>query len=176
MPAAELDQLTAFGADLLAACREQLANLKVTKFGPVNASKRTSDAMRYEVSATATGYRLELFMPESGLTLLFGRKPGKFPPLVDMQQWIVYKGIVPTPGADGKTTSIVANAKGYSPLAYLFARAIAQKGNTIHQNGPPSSLFAKLLDKDSVMAAVKARIFPLLVQDVQSQVHAALVK
>ena len=174
MPAAELDQLTAFGAELLAACREQLANLKVTRFGPVNASKRTSDAMHCEVSATAAGYRLQLFMPESGLTLIFGRKPGKFPPLIDIQQWIVDKGIVPTPDENGKATSITANAKGYSPLAFLFARAIKEKGNTVYQNGPPSSLFAKLLDKDSVMAAVKARIFPLLVQDVQTQIHAAL--
>ena len=173
MPA-ELDQLTAFGADLLAACREQLANLKVTRFGPVNASKRTSDAMRFEASATPTGYRLQLFMPESGLTLIFGRKPGKFPPLIDIQQWIEDKGIVPRPDENGKATSITANAKGYSPLAYLFARAIANKGNTVHQNGPPSSLFAKLLSPEAVMAGVKAIIFPLLVQDVQSQIRHAL--
>ena len=175
MPAAELAQLTAFGADLLAACREQMANLKVTKFGPVNASKRTSEAMRYEVSATATGYRLQLFMPESGLTLLFGRQPGKFPPLVDIQQWIVDRGIVPTPGANGKTTSIEANAQGYSPLAYLFARAIATKGNTVHQQGPPSSLFANLISPESIIAQVKSLLLPLFIADVRSQLHAAIV-
>jgi hypothetical protein len=44
----------------------------------------------------------------------------------------------------------------------------------VHQQGPPSPLFAKLLDRDSIMAAVKARIIPLLVEQVRSEVRQVL--
>ena len=164
---AELDQLTAFGAELLAACREQLASLPVTRFGPVNASKRTSEDMYYQVSETATGYRLQLIAPSSILTLIYGRKPGKFPNLTAIEHWIEEKGIVPRPDKNGKSISTKS-------LAYLIGRAIANKGNTVYQQGPPSKLFADILTADNVNAAVKSRIIPLLVEHVRTEVRAAL--
>jgi hypothetical protein len=140
MPAAELDQLTAFGAELLAACREQLANLKVTKYGAVNASKRTSDAMRYEASTTSGGYRLELFAPGSIMTLIFGRKPGQFPPLIDIQQWIEDKNIVPRPDAKGKAVSATPGPNGYSPLASLPGPLPTRATPCTSRGRPPRSL------------------------------------
>jgi hypothetical protein len=50
-----------------------------------------------------------------------GRKPGKFPPLDDIVDWIRAKRIKP----EGKTTE--------RQLAFLFARKIAQKGTDIFQ-------------------------------------------
>lgn len=174
MPA-ELDRLNEFAAQLLAGCREQLATLPVTKYGPVNASKRTSDAMRTEVGPIPEGFRLQLFAPGSILTLIFGRKPGKFPPLLDIQHWIEDKGIVPRPGPNGKAVSAKAGPKGYSTLAYLFARAIANKGNTVHQQGPPSALFANLVSPESIIKQVQSLLLPLFIERVQSQLHAAIV-
>ena len=167
MPSAELAQLTAYGAELLTACREQLATLSVTRFGPVNASGRTSAALRAEVSETPNGYRLQLFAPSSILTLVYGRKPGKFPNLTAIEQWITDKGIVPHPDKNGKSISTKS-------LAYLIGRKIANSGNTVFQQGPPSKLFADILRAPNVSAAIKSRILPLLVADVQSQIHAAL--
>ena len=165
MPA-ELDQLTAYGTELLTACREQMATLQVTRFGSVNASKRTSDALRFEVGPTPTGYRLQLFAPGSILTLIYGRKPGKFPNLLAIEQWIADKGIVPHPDKNGKSISTKS-------LAYLIGRKIASQGNTVHQQGPPSKLFADLLGGANVSAAIKVRIVPLLVQQVLSTLHQA---
>ena len=166
MPA-ELDQLTAYGAELLAACREQLATLPVTRFGPVQASGRTAAAMRCEVSSTATGYRLQLFAPGSILTLVYGRKPGKFPNLTAIEMWIADKGIVPRPDKNGKSISTKS-------LAFLIGRKIANSGNTVFQQGPPSKLFADILSGPSVSAAIKTRIIPLLVEQVRSEIRHAL--
>jgi hypothetical protein len=52
----------------------------------------------------------------------FGRKPGKFPPIDDILDWIRAKGITPR---DTKTTQ--------KQLAYLFARKIAQSGTEVYQ-------------------------------------------
>lgn len=166
MPA-EIDQLTAFGAELLAACREQLATLPVTRFGPVNATRRTSEAMHAEVTATATGYRLQLFAPATVLTLIYGRQPGKFPNLLAIEQWIEAKGIVPRPDQNGKSISTKS-------LAYLIGRKIAREGNEVLKQGPPSKLFADILIGPNVSAAVKARVIPLLVEQVRAEVHRAL--
>ena len=171
---AELDHLNAFAADLLAGCREQLATLPVTKYGPVNASGRTSAAMRTEVSASPEGFRLQLFAPGSILTLIFGRKPGKFPPLLDIQQWIEAKGIVPRPGPNGKAVSAVAGPKGYSTLAYLFGRAIATKGNTVLRQGPPSTLFAHLISPESIIKQVRSLLLPAFIDRVKSEIHEAI--
>ena len=169
---AELDHLNAFAADLLAGCREQLANLRVTKYGPVQASGRTAAAMRAEVGPIPEGFRLQLFAPGSILTLIFGRKPGKFPPLLDIQQWIEDRNIVPRPGPNGKAVSAVAGPKGYSTLAYLFGRAIATKGNTVHQQGPPSTLFAHLVSPESIRQQVQSLLLPVFIERVKSEIHA----
>ena len=167
MPAAELDQLNAYGAELLTACREQMASLPVTRFGPVNASKRTSEAMYYQVSETPTGYRLQLIAPGSILTLIYGRKPGKFPNLTAIEQWIADKGIVPRPDKNGKSISTKS-------LAFLIGRKIANDGNTVFTQGPPSKLFADILSGPNVSAAIKTRIIPLLVEQVRSEIRHAL--
>lgn len=171
---AELDHLNAFADQLLAGARDQMANLRVTRFGPVNATKQTSDAMRTEVGPIPEGFRLQLFAPGSILTLIFGRTPGKFPPLIDIQHWIEARNIVPRPDARGKAPSAKPGPNGYSSLAYLFARAIATKGNTVHQQGPPSTLFAHLVSPESILKQVQSLLLPVFIGRVQSEIHAAI--
>ena len=167
MPSAELDQLTAYGAELLTACREQMASLPVTRFGPVNASRRTSDALRSEVTANPGGYRLQLIAPSTILTLIYGRRPGKFPNLLAIEQWIEDKGIVPRPDKNGKSLSTKS-------LAYLIGRKIANSGNTVFTQGPPSKLFSDVLSAANVGAAIKSRLLPLLVLQIRTEIHQAL--
>jgi len=59
--------------------------------------------------------------------LKHGRKPGKFPPIDMILEWIRVKQITPR---DNKTTE--------RQLAFLFARKIAQKGTNIFQKRSPA--------------------------------------
>ena len=63
----------------------------------------------------------------TGLTyteqLVYGRKPGKFPPIKAIEQWIIDKGIQ------------LENKMKASSLAFLIARKIAKEGTKYFQNG-----------------------------------------
>lgn len=56
--------------------------------------------------------------------LQFGRRPGKFPPIKAIEDWIVNKGIQP-----------IEENISISSLAFLIARKIAQEGTTYFQQG-----------------------------------------
>ena len=56
--------------------------------------------------------------------LQFGRKPGKFPPIAQIEQWIKDKGI-----------SFVERDIKLKQLAYLIARKIAREGTKYFQQG-----------------------------------------
>lgn len=56
--------------------------------------------------------------------LVFGREPGKFPPVQDIEQWIIDKGIKPF---DDKMK--------VSTLAFLIARKIAEEGTQYYKDG-----------------------------------------
>lgn len=166
MPTAELTQLTAYGAELVTGLRERVKSFQATRFGPVNASGKLAASLRCEVVETATGYRLTFYAAAYALALEYGRKPGKFPNLTAIREWIEAKGIVPHPDAKGRAVSV-------NSLAYLIGRKIATQGTTIYQSGQPSQLFGALLSPEQVGAAIKARIVPLLVQDVVSALRRA---
>jgi len=57
----------------------------------------------------------------------YGRKPGRFPPIDDILDWIREKRITPR---DPKTTE--------KQLAFLFARKIAQSGTDIFEGKRPA--------------------------------------
>lgn len=167
MPSAELAHLSTYGDELLAACRSQVATLPVTRFGPVNASGRLARELRREATETPAGYSLRLYAPGYVLTLLFGRAPGKFPNLTGIKQWIAARGIVPHPDKNGRAVSV-------DSLAYLIGRKIAREGNTVYRQGPPSQLFADILDPVQVAAALKSYFVPLLVARVRSGLRESL--
>lgn len=64
----------------------------------------------------------QVLAPSHIYTLMFGRKPGKFPPISAILQWIRDKRIKPN---NPKTTD--------RQLAYVFARSIALRGNRVYQ-------------------------------------------
>ena len=164
-----LDRLTAYGADLVASLQERIRSEPVTRFGPVNASGNLAASLRTEVVTTATGYRLTLFGASYALALEYGRKPGKFPPLRQIQLWIDAKGLTQQPGG----ASVTAGPKGYSSLAFLIGRKIAQNGTVLYQAGQPSKLFGARIAGDIVASELAKVLLPAVREQVVSALRVA---
>jgi hypothetical protein len=159
-----LERLTEYGASLVASLQERIKSEPVTRFGAVTSSGNLAASLRTEVVITATGYRLLLFGASYALALEYGRKPGKFPPLKSIQLWIDAKGLTQQPGG----ASVTANEKGYSSLAFLIGRKIAQNGTMLYQAGQPSKLFGARIGADIVPAELAKALLPVLREQVRS--------
>lgn len=84
----------------------------------IRSSGKSADSLRTESNESSGKlYGAKYFYQQK-----FGRKPGKFPPISDILDWIRSKGITPR---DTKTSE--------RQLAFLFARKIAQKGTDVFQ-------------------------------------------
>lgn len=89
----------------------------------IRSSGKSSASLRMEVTETSgTLYGAKYFFQQK-----HGRKPGKFPPISDILDWIREKGITPR---DSKTST--------RQLAFLFARKIAEKGTDIYSGKRPA--------------------------------------
>lgn len=89
----------------------------------IRSSGKSSASMRKDVKPNSgTLYGVKYFFQQK-----HGRRPGKFPPLDDILNWIREKGITPR---DNKTTE--------RQLAFLFARKIAEKGTDIFTKKRPA--------------------------------------
>jgi len=89
----------------------------------IRSSGKSASSLKIRVDAnsgTLTGARY--FYQQK-----FGRKPGRFPPIDDILDWIREKRITPR---DPKTTE--------RQLAFLFARKIAQSGTDIFEGKRPA--------------------------------------
>jgi hypothetical protein len=169
-----LARLTEYGNDLLATLREAIVSKPVTKFGAVNASGNLAASLRVAVSETATGFQLLLYGASYALALEYGRKPGKFPPLVSIQQWIETRGIVPAPDANGKTIQYKApEGKDYSSLAFLIARKIANNGSTIYRLGQPTGLFGEVIGENIPAQQLAKVLLPVVMDEVRSAIRLA---
>jgi len=85
----------------------------------IYSSGKSADSLRTESGDTSGAlYGARYFYQQK-----FGRKPGKFPPIDDILDWIRAKKITPR---DPKTSE--------RQLAFLFARKIARSGTDVHQN------------------------------------------
>lgn len=81
-------------------------------------------SLENEVVQSGSVYKAEITGLQYTEQLVWGRKPGKFPPIKAIEEWIIAKGIQP----------IEKNIK-ISSLAFLIARSIAEKGTTYFQQG-----------------------------------------
>lgn len=160
------DTLLAYGTETVALLQSRVKSLPVTRFGPVNASGNLAASLRCEVSQTPDGYRLSLYAAAYALALEYGRKPGAFPNLLAIKQWIADKGIVPHPDAKGRAVST-------DSLAFLIGRKIQQQGTTIFQAGQPSQLFGALLSPEAVQQALLKLLLPVYVEQVRSVLRGA---
>lgn len=149
--------LRGFGERIVKQLKSDIMNKDVTSFGPVNASGKLRDSIRYEVSDGT----LRVYALGYSYYLEHGRKPGKRPPKESIAQWIQDKGIVP----DG----ISVNS-----LAYLIARKIGEKGTIIYQQGG-SNLLSSIIN-DQLINDIKSDLFSAMVDEVVESFHSNVLK
>jgi hypothetical protein len=110
--------------------RKAIREKNVSGFGPPNASGRTAASV--EVVDTAKGGQV---LADKALQyIIYGRGPGKFPPVQAIRDWIRDKGI---------KTDLPVNS-----LAFLIARKIANEGSATYRKykGQDSGLLSEAMD------------------------------
>lgn len=131
-----IEILNRLGQSLVDRLRDDIRNKRVTKYGAVNASGRLADSVNYKIN----GNKLELWAEDYIYYLEKGRRPtrnsGTGEVRKNIRKWIDDKGINPT---DISKDS----------LAYLIARKIHLKGNTVYQQGG-SDLVSGLLNSEEI--------------------------
>ncbi|MCB0515185.1 MAG: hypothetical protein KDD49_03870 [Bacteroidetes bacterium] len=105
---------------------EQIRKDLIQRHNELNmkASGRWEKSLETEVKLTPYGAIATVMGEPYSYQLVHGRKPGKFPPIKAIMQWIEDKGIKPI--YDNISTS---------SLAFLIARKIAQEGTKYFQQG-----------------------------------------
>lgn len=115
----------------------------------IRASGKSAESLRIETKdASGTLYGARYFIQQT-----VGRKPGKFPPIDDILDWIRVKNISPR---DSKTTE--------RQLAFLFARKIAQSGTDIFLGRRPG------LDVDEKIKELIKEFKENLAKDVKGEI------
>lgn len=89
--------------------------------GGKNASRKLADSVRSKVFVGDTAYDVILNLQEYWKYIEQGRKPGRFPPVGALINWINVKPILPRPDDNGRIPSP-------KQLAYLIGRKIEQEG------------------------------------------------
>lgn len=89
--------------------------------GGKNASRKLIDSVNSRVVVGDSAYEVVLNLQEYWKYIESGRKPGKFPPVGAIINWINVKPIIPRPDANGKIPSP-------KQLAFLIGRKIEQEG------------------------------------------------
>ena len=86
-----------------------------------DASGLLSQSVRYMVDRDGTTYAVDLSLQDYWKYVEYGRRPGRFPPLDKILQWIRVKPVVPRPMDNGKLPT-------EKQLAFLIGRKIAEDG------------------------------------------------
>ena len=79
------------------------------------ASGEFGRSLETSIGTTPKGYSVKILGAKQAYWMENGRKPGGFPPIKSVREWIKFKGIV-------------ANGISENSLAYLIARRIANEG------------------------------------------------
>lgn len=121
-----------FAEMLKAAIQNAIKTKRVTKFGAVNSSGRLHDSV--EIKYTENGFQI-LANDYIG-TLIWGRKPGSFPPISAIESWIQEKPI---------SSSLPSKS-----LAYAIATKMQKEGNMVWRThkGANSGLLEEALSQD----------------------------
>lgn len=86
-----------------------------------NASMTLNDTMKSIVTVVDDHYKVEIELQDYWEYVENGRKPGKFPPVNRIKEWISVKPVRPYPDARGKLPTV-------DQLAFLIGRKIATEG------------------------------------------------
>ena len=92
----------------------------------------------FEVTIGENGYNISLTLPDHWKYVEYGRRPGKFPNVASLQEWIQVRKILPRPMANGKLPT-------EKQLTFMI-------GNSIKENGIPARpVLANTLEKNKDM-------------------------
>lgn len=106
--------LQLYGEKLISIYRQKLAQYNV------DASGLLGNTLNYIISDNEGSYELSLDIQDYWKYVEEGRRPGRFPPLNEIKQWIKIKPVLPN-GYGGRLPST-------DQLSYLIGRKIATKG------------------------------------------------
>jgi hypothetical protein len=112
---------------------------RITKFGAVNSSGRLHDSV--EIIYTDNGFKI---LANGYInTLIWGRRPGSFPPISPIESWIKEKPI--------------STDKPIKSLAYAIATKMQKEGNMVWRThkGQNSGLLEDALKQDKFDAFVQ---------------------
>ena len=107
--------------DNLTACMEDYRKFLETAAKDNTKHWELSRKITFNLKVNDTLFQIEFNAPEYWKYANYGRGPGKFPPMKNIEDWIVRRKISPTPMKDGKTPT-------RKQLAYLISRKIAKEG------------------------------------------------
>lgn len=139
-----LNILAEYGQEISERLRDDIRNKRVTRYGAVNATGALAFSVRYEVNDKGLTVYAAEYMEEVNR----GRKPGKFPNIQDIKDWIDDKGLSYDIPIDS--------------LAYLIARKIAKFGTVAYQQGGTD--------------LVEDIITPAYVEEIRQDIGEAIVK
>jgi len=131
------------------------AYIKEQRDKGIRSSGKSAESLRISVDKTSG----QLSGAKYFIQQTVGRKPGKFPPIDDILDWIRAKKITPR---DAKTTE--------RQLAFLFARKIAQSGTDIFQ-GKRSGL-----EMDEIIAKLVKEFMGQFAKDTKADIVLTLKK
>lgn len=89
------------------------------------ASGTLIDTASWKVEKTSEGYNIIFVLEDYYYYIEFGRKPGTFPPVDAIKQWISQKPILPTPITLPNGRQVLPTE---NQLAFLIGRKIKEKG------------------------------------------------
>ena len=109
--------LNDFGKRLVEGYREKLDS------GNINASYDLYNSVRYMVEIGENRFEVKLELEDYWKYIESGRKPGKFPPVNAILNWILVKPILPRPNDNGELQRLRPKQ-----LAFLIGRKIKEEG------------------------------------------------
>lgn len=97
-----------------------LSRIEMQKRGK-NATFDLSNSIDFNVEKNGTAYTVSLNLLYYWKYIEYGRKPGKFPPIDKIREWVEVKPLIPRPMENGKLPTV-------NQLAFLIGRKIKQEG------------------------------------------------
>lgn len=108
------EALKKYGEELISLYRQKLSSYNI------DATGKLGNTLNFIIKENDDLYELSLDIQDYWIYVEEGRRPGKFPPIDNIREWIRIKPVLPT-GFAGKLPST-------EQLTYLIGRKIAQKG------------------------------------------------
>lgn len=118
---------------------EQKAIMSARKMDATGESRRL---LEYEIR----GNKGIILGPEHIVQMEEGRGPGKWPPLKDIEKWVIAKGI--------------ATGKAAKQMAFLVARKIGEEGTVLHRMRQKSGIISKTLNRQRIDTFFRSEYVP----------------